>query len=74
MSTLLKLYPGGHVVEFVVVVLLAVLVLCGAALVGTRWLKHNPAARHWVLLSALICVVLSPTIAAALAWTVFRPL
>jgi beta-lactamase regulating signal transducer with metallopeptidase domain len=60
MSALADLYPGHRVLDFCVIVA-AVVALISSTAWGVSWLlKRRPAARHCVLLSALVASLASP--------------
>ncbi len=69
MSALFSAHLEGGVFELFVVIAVASSMVSFAALVACVWLKYHPSLRHWVLLSALICVLLSPLPAFVFAWS-----
>ena len=69
MNALLGLYSGEHVVAFVLGVLVQSSLVAAAALIAGRSLTHNPAILRWVVLSALVCLGLSPFVGYVVAQT-----
>ena len=65
MTALQRWYPGDRAVEFLVVVAAGVVVLATVAWIVARWLPQRPAARHLVLISALMGCLMMPLLAAA---------
>ena len=64
MSTLQDWYAGDMALEFVLVVALGVALLSTVAWAVSRYLARHPAARHLVLLSALLGCLAMPALAA----------
>jgi len=58
-----------YVVAFVLSVVVQSSLVAAAALIAGRWLTHNPVIRHWVFLSALVCLGLSPLVGYVVAQT-----
>ena len=65
MSDLLNWYPGDRVVEFVLVVSIAVTIVSVAALIASLGFGRHPAIRHCMLLSALLIALASPLLTGA---------
>jgi beta-lactamase regulating signal transducer with metallopeptidase domain len=65
MAPLTSWYPGAWAVEFISQVTVAVALISLIGIVFAACCPHHPAARHFVLLSALICALVSPALAAA---------
>ncbi|MHC4402097.1 MAG: M56 family metallopeptidase [Planctomycetota bacterium] len=59
-AILLKWYPGDHIAGFLLVVLAQATLLAGIALLLCVRLHRNAAARHLVLLSAILSVAICP--------------
>jgi beta-lactamase regulating signal transducer with metallopeptidase domain/thiol-disulfide isomerase/thioredoxin/protocatechuate 3,4-dioxygenase beta subunit len=60
-------YPGDRALDFLLIVALGVALLSTAAWVVAAGLRRKPAARHLVLLSALLCCLAMPALAALVA-------
>ncbi len=65
MSTLETWYPGDRIIACLLFVAAAVTIVSTVAILAALALQSRPALRHSLLLSALICCLLSPFIAAA---------
>ncbi len=65
MAALDRFYPGDQVVAGLFLVVAAVLVVSTVAVVAARAFRSRAALRHSLLLSALLCCLLSPLSAAA---------
>src|SRR5271169_24415 len=65
MSTLESWYPGDATLAWLIVVAAAVTIVSTVAILAALTLKSRPALRHSLLLSALICCLLSPFFAVA---------
>ncbi len=63
MTTLYDLYPGDRALDFVLIVVLGVTLLSGAAWFFSSRLPRQPAARHLILVSALLCSLGMPVLA-----------
>jgi beta-lactamase regulating signal transducer with metallopeptidase domain len=66
MSTLESWYPGDVFVTCLVLVAAAVVLVSTVAALAARAFKSRAALRHSLLLSALVCCLLSPCFAAAI--------
>src|SRR5215831_5034738 len=72
MATLIDWYPGDRALDFVLIVAFGVALLSGAAWIVSWRLPRKPAARHLVLVSAMICCLAMPALASvvtASGWT-----
>ncbi len=65
MSTISTFYPGDDVMAGVAAVT-AILLLTAVSLAVALLLPHRPTTRHTLLLSALVCSLLTPLVAVAL--------
>ena len=64
MAALANLAPGPRGIEWIVVVIVAVTFVAAAAIAVSWSLKRRAAVRHSLLLSALMCILSSPVLAA----------
>jgi beta-lactamase regulating signal transducer with metallopeptidase domain len=67
MAALAIWHPSERFVEITVQIAVAVAVISAIAIGLATCLRHHPAVKHCILLSALICVLLSPVLAGTLA-------
>jgi beta-lactamase regulating signal transducer with metallopeptidase domain len=67
MAFLTRWYPGDRAFEFMLVVSVGIVILSSAGWIIARCLPRRPAARHLVLLAALIASVLLPALGSVCA-------
>jgi len=71
MAVFIDWYPGDHLVELMLNMVVAVAIISMLGIGLTKCMKRHPATRHSILLSALICVLATPLFTATLGtWQV----